>query len=77
MVLSHLAFHRDVGGHGLAVGVVGLHVLLVCHLQVLVSWVGAAVGQGHVVLCFVPLYRVEPGLWGPIVRQLLTSSLTG
>jgi hypothetical protein len=24
MVLSHLVFHRDVGGHGLAAGIVGL-----------------------------------------------------
>jgi hypothetical protein len=40
------------------------------------AWVGAAVGQGHVVLHLVPLYRVEPGHGGLIVRQLLVLSCT-
>ena len=71
MVLSHLVFHRDVGGHGLAASVVGLDLLHVRHLHVLVDWVGAAVGQGHVMLHLVPLYWVEPGLGGHSVRQLL------
>ena len=71
MVLSHLVFHRDVGGHGLAAGVVGLDLLLVRHLLVPVNWVGAAVGKGHIVFHFFPLYRVDPGLGGLVVRQLL------
>ena len=72
LVLSHLVFRRDVGGHGLAAGVVGHNLLLERHHLVLVSWVGAAVSHGHVVLCFVPLYRVEPGLEGLLdVRQPL------
>ena len=72
LVLSQLVFRRDVGGHGLAAGVVGHDLLLERHHLVLVSWEGAAVSHGHVMLCFVPLYRVEPGLDGLlVVHQLL------
>jgi hypothetical protein len=67
LVLSHLVFRRDVGGHGLAAGVVGHDLLLERHHLLLVSWVGAAVSPGHVVLSFVPLYRVKPGLEGLLV----------
>ena len=59
------------GGHGLAAGVVGLDLLHVRHLHALVDWVGAAVGQCNVVLHLVPLYCVEPGNGGIIVRQLI------
>jgi hypothetical protein len=40
LVLSHLVFRRDVGGHGLAAGVVGHNLLLERHHLVLVCWVG-------------------------------------
>jgi hypothetical protein len=67
LVLSHLVLRRDVGGHGLTAGVVGHDLLLERHHLILVCWVGAAVCHGHVVLCFVPLYWVEPGLEGHLV----------
>jgi hypothetical protein len=58
-----------VKGHGLAAGVVGLDLLYMQHLHTLVDTVGAAVGQGQVVLHLVPLYRVEPGLGVLAVHQ--------
>jgi hypothetical protein len=67
LVLSHLVFRRDVGGHGLTGGVVGHDLLLERHHLVLVCWVGLLLAM--VTSCSVSgsLYRVEPGLEGLLV----------